>query len=136
MERVRLDTFARQEGMHVPPVPVGQTLRDIFAVNVCGRDLPQGKPHPALFLLAAAELGAPPERCVVVEDAPAGIQAARAARMLALGVARHEDAALLKSAGANLVVTSLDAVDVDALVAGRLARAVAGGRGRTLGHQQ
>jgi beta-phosphoglucomutase-like phosphatase (HAD superfamily) len=62
----------------------------------------------------------------VVEDAPAGIEAARAAGMLALGVARQDDAALLQRAGADLVVTCLDAVGVDALVAGQLERAVDG----------
>ena len=124
MEQVRLDKFVRQAGIRVPAVAAGETLRDSFVVDVSGRDLPQGgKPHPGLFLLAAAELGMLPGRCVVVEDAPAGIQAARAAGMLALGVARQDDAALLEAAGADLVVTSLDAVAVDALVDGRLALA-------------
>jgi beta-phosphoglucomutase-like phosphatase (HAD superfamily) len=126
MEQVRLDTFARQAGIGVPSVAAGETLRDSFAVNVCGRDLPQGKPDPALFLLAATELGLPTAHCVVVEDAPVGIQAARAGGMLALGVARQEDAALLEAAGAELVVTSLDEIAVDALVEGRLVRTVTG----------
>jgi beta-phosphoglucomutase-like phosphatase (HAD superfamily) len=100
----------------------GQTLRTIFDANVCGRDVPRGKPDPAIFLLAADELGEAPADCVVVEDAPSGIQAARAGGMLGLGVARHDDAALLEGAGANLVVTTLDEVAVDALVAGHLER--------------
>ena len=53
----------------------------------------------------------------MVEDAPAGIAAARAAGMAALGIARLGDEALLHAAGADLVVTSLDQVDVAALVA-------------------
>ena len=53
----------------------------------------------------------------MVEDAPAGIAAARAAGMAALGIARLGDEALLRAAGAGLVVTSLDQVDVGALVA-------------------
>jgi beta-phosphoglucomutase len=123
MEQVRLDTFAGQTGITAPTLGAGETLVESFAVNVCGRDVPHGKPHPALFLLAAEELDAPPARCVVVEDAPAGIQAARAAGMLALGVARQEDARLLEAASADLVVASLDAVAVDTLVEGRLAQA-------------
>ncbi len=94
----------------------------MFDANVCGRDLRQGKPNPEIFLLAAAELRVPPAHCVVVEDAPAGIEAARAGDMAALGVARHDDAALLRAAGADLVVTSLDEVAVDELADGRLRR--------------
>ena len=100
----------------------GQRLLDVFRGNVCGRDLRQGKPDPEIFLLAAAELGTPPAHCFVVEDSPAGIEAARAGGMTALGVARFDDAALLAAAGADLVVTSLDEIAVDELVAGRLRR--------------
>ena len=100
----------------------GQSLLDIFSVNVCGRDLPQGKPNPAIFLLASAELKVEPAFCFVAEDAPAGIEAARAGHMTALGVARHSDAALLGAAGADLVVTSLDEIAVDELADGRLCR--------------
>jgi beta-phosphoglucomutase len=94
-------------------LPSGGRLLDVFAANVCGRDLPRGKPDPAIFLLAAAELQADPAQCIVVEDAPAGIRAARAGGMTALGVARNNDAALLRAAGADLVVTSLDDVAID-----------------------
>jgi beta-phosphoglucomutase-like phosphatase (HAD superfamily) len=50
--------------------------------------LRQGKPNPEIFLLAAAELHVAPAHCFVVEDAPAGIEAACAGGMAALGVAR------------------------------------------------
>ncbi len=98
----------------------GRGLLDSFAGNVCGRDLQRGKPDPEIFLLAAAELRIEPVRCLVIEDAPAGIAAARAGRMLALGVARLGDAESLRAAGADLVVTSLDEVAIDALADGRL----------------
>jgi beta-phosphoglucomutase len=100
----------------------GQSLLHAFSVNVCGRDLRQGKPNPEIFLLAAAELRVALEHCFVVEDAPAGIEAARAGRMTALGVARLRDAALLWAAGAHLVVTSLDEIAIDELADGRLCR--------------
>jgi beta-phosphoglucomutase len=103
-------------------LPSGQGLLDAFSANVCGREVHQGKPNPEIFLLAAAELQIAPERCIVVEDAPAGIQAARAGGMMGLGVARLGDAALLRAAEANLVVTSLDEVAVEELAAGRLCR--------------
>jgi beta-phosphoglucomutase len=100
----------------------GQTLLEVFSVNVCGRDLRRGKPDPEIFLLAASELALPPPHCFVVEDAPAGVEAARAGGMMALGVARLGDEAMLQAAGANLVVTSLDEVDLDELGRGRLRR--------------
>ena len=100
----------------------GQSLLDIFKVNVCGRDLRQGKPNPEIFLLAAAELRIAPAHCFVAEDAPAGIEAAKAGRMMGLGVARLGDAVPLRTAGADLVVTSLDDVAIDELVGGRLCR--------------
>ncbi|HXA26332.1 MAG TPA: HAD family phosphatase [Acetobacteraceae bacterium] len=108
------------EMMQLIRVDAGRTLLDVFAANVCGRDLRRGKPDPEIFLLAAAELGVDPSLCLVVEDAPAGVEAARAGRMAALGVARLGDEALLRAAGADLVVTSLDEVAGDALVEGRL----------------
>jgi beta-phosphoglucomutase len=100
-----------------------QSLLEIFSANVCGRDLRQGKPNPEIFLLAAAELGMAPASCFVAEDALAGIEAARAGGMAALGVARVHDAASLQAAGADLVVSSLDEVALGALAAGHLARA-------------
>jgi len=98
----------------------GQSLLDIFRVNVSGRDLKRGKPDPELFLIAAAELGVSPARCFVAEDAPAGIAAARAGGMAALGVARLGDVEQLRAARADLVVTSLDDVVIADLALGRL----------------
>lgn len=103
-------------------LPSGLALLDAFAVNVCGRDLARGKPDPEIFLTAAAELHVDPARCVVFEDAPSGIEAAKAGNMAGLGVARLDDAASLTAAGANLVVTTLDDVSVEALAQGRLDR--------------
>lgn len=98
----------------------GQRLLDIFRVNVSGRDLKRGKPDPELFLVAAAELGVPPGQCFVAEDAPAGIAAARAGGMAALGVARLDDVDQLRAVGADLVVTSLDDVVIAELAVGQL----------------
>jgi beta-phosphoglucomutase len=108
------------EMMRLIRLDSGRSLLDIFRANVCGRDLPRGKPDPAIFLLAAAELNVDPAHCFVVEDAPAGVQAARAGNMTALGIARNSDTALLQAARANLVVTSLDDVAVDELAVGQL----------------
>jgi beta-phosphoglucomutase-like phosphatase (HAD superfamily) len=75
-----------------------------------------------IFLVAAGELGATPVRCFVVEDAAAGVQAAKAGGMAVLGVARHDDEELLANAGADLVVRTLDEVSRPALAEGRLER--------------
>jgi beta-phosphoglucomutase len=101
-------------------LPGGGTMLEAFDANVCGIEVPQGKPAPDLFLAAAAALGLAPERCVVIEDAGVGIQAALAGGMRALGIARHGDRSLLDGAGAELVVTSLAQVALDRLGAGRL----------------
>jgi mannitol-1-/sugar-/sorbitol-6-phosphatase len=55
-------------------------------VLVCAEDVPHGKPNPAGYLLAAQRLGVAPERCLVVEDTPSGLQAGRAAGMQLLAV--------------------------------------------------
>ncbi|SFK64356.1 HAD family hydrolase [Methylocapsa palsarum] len=100
----------------------GKRLFDMFSVNVCGRDLPLGKPNPAIFLLAATELRVDPTCCFVAEDASVGVEAARAGGMTALGVARRGDAIPLRTAGADLVVASLDEIAIDELADGRLER--------------
>ena len=88
------------------------TLLDMFDANVCGRDFAHGKPAPDIFLAAAAELHVPPGRCFVIEDATSGVQAARAGGMACVGVARLGDEQLLRSAGADWVVASLDDLPV------------------------
>jgi beta-phosphoglucomutase len=100
----------------------GSTLNDAFSVNVCGRDLRHGKPDPEIFQLAAEELHVAPAHCFVAEDAPAGIQAALAGGMTALGVARLHDEAGLHAAHADVVVSTLDHVEMSVLAAGRLCR--------------
>ena len=53
---------------------------------VTASDVPLGKPDPAPYLLAARRLGVPPNRCLAVEDAPAGLVSARAAGCATLSV--------------------------------------------------
>ena len=83
-----------------------------------GCDDGPGKPDPWIVLRVAAELRIPPRACLVVEDAPTGVRAARAASALALGVARSGDAGPLRAAGACRVVSSLDEVDIEGLTSG------------------
>jgi len=120
LRKIRVDSFADEAGISSPSVRPGLTLLDIFDADVSGRDFAHGKPHPDMFLAAAEELGVAPEGAFVIEDATSGIQAAKAGGMAGLGVARFDDEDLLAAAGADIVVTTLDAVDVDALQIGRL----------------
>ena len=56
-------------------------IRDLFQAIVCAEDYERGKPHPEPFLLAAKLMSVAPEDCVVFEDSPIGIEAAKAANM-------------------------------------------------------
>lgn len=86
-------------------------IRQRFQAILSGSGLPAGKPDPTLFLQAAEALGLPPERCVVVEDATAGVEAARRAGMRCIAVATtHPREAL---AAADLVFDNLNQVAVE-----------------------
>jgi beta-phosphoglucomutase len=121
LRRIQLDAFAREHGICSPSLRPGLTLLDFFDAHVSGRDLTHGKPHPEMFLTAAHELGTAPEAAIVMEDAAAGVQAAKASGMAAIGIARAHDPDLLTAAGADIVVTTLDEVDLAALSDGQLA---------------
>ncbi|MCU1620068.1 MAG: beta-phosphoglucomutase family hydrolase [Modestobacter sp.] len=120
LERIRLDLFAAEQRIECDFIHEGMTLAELFDADISGRDFPKGKPDPEIFLTAAQELGVDPADCFVTEDASSGIQAAKAAGMAALGVARLDDRDLLMEAGADLVVTTLDDVSRRALAQGRL----------------
>lgn len=79
-------------------------------VWVTVEDVKRGKPHPDPFLIGAERLGFDPSRCLVVEDAAAGIAAARTAGCSVLAVAGTAPAEELE--GAHLVVDGLDQVRI------------------------
>jgi beta-phosphoglucomutase family hydrolase len=80
-----------------------------FDAVASSEDVQRGKPDPQVFLAAAAKVAVPPERCIVVEDAPAGIEGGRRAGMRTIGV-RSSHATLQ----ADWVVQSLDELPDDA----------------------
>lgn len=95
-------------------------LQGIFEVVVDGDRAAElglaGKPDPAMFLRAARDLGVAPDRTAVVEDAVAGVQAARRGGFgLVVGVARAGQRAELEAAGAHLVVEDVAQLDLGAL---------------------
>jgi beta-phosphoglucomutase len=106
--------FKLAVGSSGPPENVAAVLRKLgveplFSATVTGRDVTRGKPDPQVFLTAAERLGISPARCAVVEDAPAGVEAANAAGMASIGFAstgRTPD----DLAEADLVVGSLEAL--------------------------
>jgi HAD superfamily hydrolase (TIGR01509 family) len=85
----------------------------------------RGKPHPDIFLHAAAEIGVPAAECIVIEDSASGVVAGRAAGaavigLLAAGHIRDGDAAKLKAAGAQHL--AVDYVEVERIVRDLLSR--------------
>jgi beta-phosphoglucomutase len=84
-------------------------LAEYFGTVVAAEDVPRGKPDPQVFLLAADRLGVATYRCIVVEDAAAGVEGARNAGMRSIGVgAKHAEL------GASLTVPSLADLPEDA----------------------
>lgn len=84
----------------------------LFQAIVSAEDVQHGKPDPQVYLVAASRLGAPPERSIVVEDAVAGVQAARRAGMHSIGVNRNG-----KQLPADIVVQSLELLPPNAFEA-------------------
>lgn len=114
--RQALATSAPRANIDATLEPLG--LRDFFDAVVSADDVGRGKPDPLVFLSAAEQAGVAPARCVVVEDAPAGLLGARRAGMASIGVLSAHHATL----EADLVVPSLEALPsgaFEALVDGR-----------------
>jgi sugar-phosphatase len=93
-----------------------------FAAVHSAEEEPYGKPHPGVYLGAAAKLGADPTRCLAWEDAGAGVLAAKAARMVCVAVPEPLERNQPPFAIADAVLGSLSEVDddlYDRLVAAR-----------------
>ena len=88
---------------NVEAIVAALEIGPFFDAFVSAEDVQRGKPDPQVFLIAAERLAVAPARCVVVEDAPAGLEAARRAGMRAIGVrTTHADLR------ADIVVDTLD----------------------------
>ncbi len=96
-DRIKLEANLRVIGLP-------ETMFDAVA---SGEDVTHKKPAPDLFLLAAERLGLAPARCLVIEDAPNGIRAGRAAGCRCLGVTSSFDDATLRAAGAEATCPDL-----------------------------
>ncbi len=88
-------------------------IDEYFDLIVSGLDVKRSKPFPDIYLETAKQLGVEPQKCLVIEDAPNGVKAAKAARMRVYGV--NSDAKLrqeLEKAGADRVYKSLSEVEI------------------------
>jgi HAD superfamily hydrolase (TIGR01509 family) len=83
-------------------------------VYINGNDVKHKKPDPELFLLAARGMGIEPAKCVVIEDAPNGVQAAKAAGAKCIAVTNSTNAAKLRQA--DLICESLEQIDLETIV--------------------
>ncbi|HLV88253.1 MAG TPA: HAD family phosphatase [Candidatus Sulfotelmatobacter sp.] len=83
-------------------------LAQCFDVVVTGNDVAQSKPDPAIYLLAAQRLAAPPESLVAVEDSVCGVRSAKSAGLRCFGMAFIDNVDPLLSAGADRVFTSFN----------------------------
>ena len=92
----RYDTIPKALGTNAEPANVDFVLdtaglRPFFRVIVDGMQVERPKPHPEIYLIGAQRLGVEPSRCVVFEDSPSGIAAARAAGMRVVGITTTAD---------------------------------------------
>lgn len=91
----------------------GLGIDNYFQAIVWGREVMEGKPSPQGFLLAAQKLGIEPGNCIVIEDAVAGVAAAKSAGMKCLAVTTTHPKENLKEA--DLILGTLEEVDLDDL---------------------
>jgi HAD superfamily hydrolase (TIGR01509 family) len=87
-------------------------IQHYFPVTVAGDEVAQSKPHPEIYRLAAQRLGQAPQDCLVVEDAPAGIESGRRAGMRVIAV-RTEMTAGVSLADATHIIDTLEQFDLD-----------------------
>jgi HAD superfamily hydrolase (TIGR01509 family) len=86
-----------------------------FAAIVTANDVLNGKPDPAIYYLAAEQMGVRPENVVVIEDSVSGVRAAKSAGMKCLAIAGDARCEVLRQAGANNVVPDFIGLTVDRL---------------------
>lgn len=110
--RVAIGSSAPRENVALSIERLG-TDADLDAV-VCGDDVTRGKPEPDVFLAAAEGLALDPARCIVIEDAAPGIEAAHRAGMPAVGIA-STGRTREELDHAELVIDSLNELDPDRL---------------------
>ena len=119
--------FARQVEEARIPIAVGSSasrnrteymleqfgLSERFGAVITGDDVERGKPDPAIFQLAARELGVEPGNVLVCEDAANGVAAAKAAGMKCLAIAANGRGPILLRAGADKIVPDFSVLNLE-----------------------
>jgi beta-phosphoglucomutase len=118
LQRLRDAGYTLAVGTSGPPENLQLVLDEggigpFFAAIVHGFDIKRGKPAPDCFLLAAERISTPPAQCVVIEDAPFGIQAGNAAGMPVIGFTGTHPIDALRAAGAAVIIDHLDELTAD-----------------------
>ena len=120
---IRLIKELRGKGVKIAVISSSKNLpyilEKIEAMNlldavVSGSEITKGKPDPQVFLMAADRVGVKPENCIVFEDAVLGVEAAKRAKMLCIGIDRYNEPDRLKEA--DLVVDDLKDVNYNKLL--------------------
>ena len=113
LERLKAEGWLQALGTSAPRGNIDAAFAELgigeyFDAAISSEEVRAGKPEPDVFLAAASKMGVAPRDCVVIEDAPAGIEAARRAGMKSIGVlTTHRE---LK---ADLVAPGLDQLPSD-----------------------
>jgi beta-phosphoglucomutase len=122
LEELHAAGFRQSIGSSAPRANVDLIMEltgseQMFEAVVAMEDTERGKPDPQVFEVAAAKLGIAAARCLVLEDAVAGVQAAKAGGMKCIAVrfVGHHAEAVLRQAGADLVVDTLEGVSVETI---------------------
>lgn len=120
LEQLQMAGFLQAIGSSAPRKNLELILQltqtaSFFQAVVAMEDTTHGKPHPEVFLNAARKLQLPPERCLVMEDAVAGVEAAKNGGMKCIAVTfvGHHSREKLQAAGADRIVASLAEVTVE-----------------------
>lgn len=104
-DRIKLDGNLQAIGL--PP--------ERFHAVITGSDVDKKKPAPDIFLAAAKQLQLNPDQCLVIEDAPAGVEAAKNAGSRCLGITSTFSEQSLRDAGADWIAKDLAAVPEEAV---------------------
>jgi HAD superfamily hydrolase (TIGR01509 family) len=106
--KVALATSSRKEKMQM--VLEQLNFLQYFDAVVTGNEVTHGKPAPDIFLLAAERLGLRPEDCMVIEDGPIGVSAAKSANMKCVAITETHNAEQLHAA--DLIIDTYENADI------------------------
>ena len=108
--KIKMAIASSAVAQNIQVILKGLGIEDCFQAIAFGTEVAEGKPSPEIFQLAAKKLGVKPENCVVIEDAIAGVTAAKRAGMKCVAVTNSHPRQSLKNA--DMVVDSLEKVDI------------------------